>query len=126
MSKPKSLIVFALGTVLTLSAALPAAARDREDKAPREREARRISAPARGTQAGFSTFGESRSRIAIRRQSGPQTSARPDFMQKAECSGVCYDGKTGFYCWGETASCVDGVGCRVTGGGTTIELICTD
>jgi hypothetical protein len=120
MSKHKLFAIFALGTAFALTAALPASARSREDKAPRDRESRQISKPVQGISAGFATSGNGR--IAVHRERSQQTPDRPGFMQKAECSGSC--GNISFTCWGESASCTDGGGCTASGGGYTIELIC--
>lgn len=122
MSKHKLFAIFALGTAFALAAALPASARDREDKAPRNHEPRQISSPAKGIQPGFSTSGDVRGKISVQRQRSSSTSDRPDFMQKAICGGSC--GNIDFICWGESASCFDGLGCIAEGGGWEIILVC--
>jgi hypothetical protein len=126
MSKYKLFAIFALGTAFALNAALPASARDRENKAPRERESRQISTPARGAQAGFSISGETKGRISVHREHSQQTPDRPGFMQKAECSGSCWGGAVEFTCWGESVYCEDEGGCIAEGGGDTLILVCED
>jgi hypothetical protein len=65
----------------------------------------------------------------IRAQGGPLTSgsAAPQpgrLVARAYCEGFCNDG-SGFYCYGATAYCVDGVGCQSTGsGGGTFTYYC--
>lgn len=124
MSKHKLFAIFALGTAFALTAALPASARSREDKAPRDRESRQISKPVQGISAGFATSGNGR--IAVHRERSQQTPDRPGFMQKAECSGSCWGGAVEFTCWGESVYCEDEGGCIAEGGGDTLILVCED
>ena len=122
MTRNKLFATFVIGAVVALTA-LPASARDREDRGPRG-DSRRLSssAPAQGILPGVKTSGTS-DQVLIHQQGSPVTpSSRPGFLQKAICSGTC--GNIEFTCWGESAYCADGLGCVASGGGFEIILVC--
>src|SRR5262249_8103972 len=91
MSNRKLFAMFALGTAFALTAALPAAAADREDKAPRGPRHHEVAPAASSVQAGFSTSGNPSGKLTVQRQHSSKPSDRPSFMEKAECSGSCGD-----------------------------------
>jgi hypothetical protein len=121
MTRNKLFATLAMGAVVALTA-LPASARDREGRVnPRESHRLSTSAPARGILPSIKTSGHSDG-IVIRQQSAPITPSRPDFMQKAQCSGSC--GGIEFTCSGSQVYCEDGGGCVAAGGGVILILEC--
>jgi hypothetical protein len=123
MTRFKLPALLVLSAAFTLTSALPAFAGGREDarNAPGARQHQAASS-SKQTPAGFSVSGNASGKLTVQRRSAPQSPNRPDFFEKAICSGSC--GGISFTCWGDTAFCADGLGCDVTGGGWEITLVC--
>lgn len=123
MTRNKLFALFVLGAAVALTSAVPASARDREDRAPRS-DSRRLSTstPARGILPSVKTSGGDPSDVRIHSERSPITPARPSFFQKAECTGSC--GSITFTCSGSDVYCQDGAGCVASGGGVTLVLVC--
>jgi hypothetical protein len=116
MSKHKLFAIFALGCAFALTAALPASA-----KGHRGSSTPTATTPAPTAQAIFGTSNPGGITVHLRRT--PQASGRPSFMLKSYCEGTCSNG-TGFWCSGDSATCVDGSGCTASGGGLTVTVTC--
>ncbi|HKI05857.1 MAG TPA: hypothetical protein VKK31_28005 [Thermoanaerobaculia bacterium] len=116
---PKKLVLFALAFALT--AALPASALDRENKAPKE--SRRVLTPVQRSAAAqpqIRTSGKDNGKLRISRQRGPETPA-DSFWRKQECSFSC--GSMTVTCSGGYASCTDS-SCVAAGGGVILIAEC--
>ncbi|HEX3552532.1 MAG TPA: hypothetical protein VIA62_04830 [Thermoanaerobaculia bacterium] len=112
----KKLVVLTLASAFALSAALPASAADRQDKARRAPAAAQRPAVRPDIQV-FGHGDPSKLRFHQR-----QTAIRPnEIFQKDECSFTC--GDLIVTCSGASASCT-GSSCEASGGGITLTARC--
>ena len=112
----KKLAVLALASAFALSAALPASAAERQDKARHTPAAAKRPAVRPDIQV-FGHGDPSKLRFHQR-----HTPIRPnEIFQKAECSFTCGDWLV--TCSGASASCTDS-SCEASGGGITLIAEC--
>ncbi|MEO6193946.1 MAG: hypothetical protein ABIS20_13110 [Thermoanaerobaculia bacterium] len=118
----KKLAVLALASAFALTAAIPASARDREDKGPRESHRVPSAAAQRSAERPNVTVSGHGDPKRLRFHQQRSSNGQPGFLEKAQCTFTCGDWE--ITCSGSSASCEDESGCTASGGGSTIEVIC--